>query len=734
MLEVLDLSHNKFAGDIWNITDNFCALIPKGGSLKELRLNHNKFTGQIPPCLMQFERLNFLALNDNRFHGALPEIEASQLVILTLHKNALTGVLPKTLYTLAYLGVLTLHENSIGGGLSRLNLSVPCLDNSKFRLFGMLDCRACGTSAFQFPGDMLQQIKVNCPQTLDACPHKGMVNLTLHHNRFSCAVPESLGNNEVSGLVIMGNMLGNGSLLNAPWISREEQQLFLYYSPQVWKSTILVLTGFLLLMTSAALCRRKLQTKLEETSLGLTNDIEARVVASNLALMKAAVSTLLLASPLLLIFGLGGKYYDCSPLLWQTTAANFSAEGWCAQFGVIVLWCAMQVLFRCILAGIIKPRRSHRKAVRGCKKRITRVTAWVMWICIVTLLSLPSIFFTFAQSIPAQNTWDLSEAGLTFFHATAPVQTVLIDMVLAVPLSSKFSKLTGLKADRLLMTFRLFSAWLLAALTTTALDENCLSGWKLAWKVCEEGSKENSKFNWKIYDEELLNTTRDICTFTETWWSDGRCSRAIVGGLTPFLLKKLLTRSMLQPLVLWTMWHFSQLEPAGDPREGRHCRLFGVWPKSTKSLIPLQQMALLTTQMEEVLMFWSPYVPLLSLGILAAAVTNFLMFDLGIRFYKVELPLDEVNKGAALSVSYLYFALGAGSLFQLWHAFSTQMFGRYFLLAVHLVTMGPWANGFLPIGLVQRSFWAPNDLRETGLIELTRIDSVSPCAKMGNTT
>ena len=116
------------------------------------------------------------------------------------------------------------------------------------------------------------------------CIRDSMVNLTLHHNRFSCAVPESLGNNEVSGLVIMGNMLGNGSLLNAPWISREEQQLFLYYSPQVWKSTILVLTGFLLLMTSAALCRRKLQTKLEETSLGLTNDIEARVVASNLAL------------------------------------------------------------------------------------------------------------------------------------------------------------------------------------------------------------------------------------------------------------------------------------------------------------------------------------------------------------------------------------------------------------------------------------------------------------------
>lgn len=126
---------------------------------------------------------------------------------------------------------------------------------------------------------------------------------------------------------------------------------------------------------------------------------------------------------------------------------------------------------------------------------------------------------------------------------------------------------------------------------------------------------------------------------------------------------------------------------------------------------------------EEVLMFWSPYVPLLSLGILAAAVTNFLMFDLGIRFYKVELPSDEVNEVAALSASYLYFALGAGSLFQLWHAFSTWMCGRYFLLAVHLAIMGPWANVFLPVGFIKRRFWTSDDMRERELMEMTSMDS-----------
>ena len=156
--------------------------------------------------------------------------------------------------------------------------------------------------------------------------------------------------------------------------------------------------------------------------------------------------------------------------------------------------------------------------------------------------------------------------------------------------------MTGLKADRLLMTFRLFSAWLVALLTTVILDENCYGGWKLAWKVCEEGSDENSKFDWKIFDEEILRT-KDICGFSHTMLYDDRCSRAIVGHLAPIMLKKLLIRSMMQPLIRLFMWRLSRLEGEEDPVKGRHLKLFGVWPKTTGSLAPMQQMALLTTLM-----------------------------------------------------------------------------------------------------------------------------------------
>ena len=256
----------------------------------------------------------------------------------------------------------------------------------------------------------------------------------------------------------------------------------------------------------------------------------------------------------------------------------------------------MQFFFRSFVEGIPKPTRGAPNTGFGWKKRLVKMSVWTTWIWVVTILSLPSIFFTCAQSIPAQNAWDLADDTLMFFHGTAPLQAVIIDMLLAVPISNRFSRLSGIQADKLLMTFRMFSAWLLALVTTTALDESCFGGWKLAWKVCQQGSEEYKKFNWKIYDEEILNTGRDICTFTNTWMFDGRCTRAIVGGLTPFLLKKLLVRSTVQPLLFWALWHFSRLEPEPhDAQEGRHRKLFGVWPKTTKSLMPLQQMALLTT-------------------------------------------------------------------------------------------------------------------------------------------
>ena len=68
-----------------------------GGELRELRLSHNHFTGEIPECLMKFIDLKHLTLNNNYLHGSIPELPAeSQLVILALHRNQLTGTITES--------------------------------------------------------------------------------------------------------------------------------------------------------------------------------------------------------------------------------------------------------------------------------------------------------------------------------------------------------------------------------------------------------------------------------------------------------------------------------------------------------------------------------------------------------------------------------------------------------------------------------------------------------------
>ncbi|CAK9052236.1 Uncharacterized protein SCF082_LOCUS28607 [Durusdinium trenchii] len=162
-----------------------------------------------------------------------------------------------------------------------------------------------------------------------------------------------------------------------------------------------------------------------------------------------------------------------------------------------------------------------------------------------------------------------------------------------------------------------------------------------------------------------------------------------------------MVRATVQPLMLLILWHCSKLEMARDDFQGRHLKLFGRWPKMTGSLVPLQQLSLLTT-LVEMLIFWTPVVPLLGFAILATALANLFMFNAGLWNFRVILPTDEMNRGASISTSYLQFALWSGSFFQIWYAFGTKLFGRYALLAVHVTIMGPWAKHFLPVDLARR--------------------------------
>ena len=314
-LECLDLSHNHFAGDLSGLVEGFCRLDPVGGMLQELRMNHNKLSGNLPSCLLRFQSLEFLSLNNNDLEGALPEVKAPELVVLALHCNSFTAAFPTGLDRLSRLGVLTLHQNSFVGNIGDVNLTTPCIDNTKFRL-NDYGCRTfmrlfseCANARAILTKEDYQKLQVNCASWCGLCLKGTWAKMTLHHNRLSGAIPESVNRSKVLGLAIMGNMLGSGRAVTAPWILREEMQPFLYYSQRVRRSNMGVVLSFLFLLCGALIFHRQLFSRLRQTKrclleAGPTAEVASSSITVWLGWAESQLATWILEAPLRLLLHL----------------------------------------------------------------------------------------------------------------------------------------------------------------------------------------------------------------------------------------------------------------------------------------------------------------------------------------------------------------------------------------------------------------------------------------------
>jgi Leucine-rich repeat (LRR) protein len=93
-LEVLRLDSNRLEG---SATEAFCSA-RYAGTLREMRLNNNRLTGFIPPCIVEFRRLQILYLQANAFTGGLPEriTDLQELREFVASDNNLSGDLPRS--------------------------------------------------------------------------------------------------------------------------------------------------------------------------------------------------------------------------------------------------------------------------------------------------------------------------------------------------------------------------------------------------------------------------------------------------------------------------------------------------------------------------------------------------------------------------------------------------------------------------------------------------------------
>jgi len=154
----LDLSQNKFTG-----------AIPEIGLLKNLTylfLAQNDFApGDIPSWLQEFTMLEELSLKSTQREGAIPDFlgsSLSNLILLDLDANRLTGTIPESLGTLKDLVILLLNRNNLTSVIPTSFRNLQSLGEFGFLLACLLSLKTfpnfialCGPLNYYYTTDLL---------------------------------------------------------------------------------------------------------------------------------------------------------------------------------------------------------------------------------------------------------------------------------------------------------------------------------------------------------------------------------------------------------------------------------------------------------------------------------------------------------------------------------------------------------------------------------------------------
>ncbi|RYH07889.1 hypothetical protein EON65_41355, partial [archaeon] len=143
-LETLYLSSNQLAGTIPpsvysltrllylnlhenNLLDTLPASIANLTMLTYLHVGNNRIFGTVPSELFQLSNISFIFLSYNQLHGHIPSVTTSQLLILRISNNRLTGSIPPTLCN-PRIEQISLYNNYLTGSIPQCLSSLPHLE------------------------------------------------------------------------------------------------------------------------------------------------------------------------------------------------------------------------------------------------------------------------------------------------------------------------------------------------------------------------------------------------------------------------------------------------------------------------------------------------------------------------------------------------------------------------------------------------------------------------------
>ena len=669
--------------------------------LRALYAHNNRLQGEIPNCLTRYIAMQSLTLHSNSLNGSIPRAlsRLPELELLTLHENRLSGFLPEDFAKASSLTLFSAYSNYLKGHIPPFNLSKDCVDDRSFMDQNGNDCTR---SSYMYCNKA--DVARHCPRSCGFCPQtsaRGPV-LLLHNNRLSCDLPEQVTKwaKDIRSISLVGNMLGNGSVGLPTWIHSDEQQEFLYLSSNkvmdvFWKT--MPYLAFLLVCTIVF-------THISRPEFGkiLHAEAGARLLhRSHLFVCRLCIALSLMATFLLMLYLSHSTYYECNSSFASTTLSNlFEPRDGGSIFveWVIVLMWIMWVVVSAIfvekaypcsdreaedtdISHMTEPETANWRS--KCVPYVWKIVCSLLWVCIVIILSLPSIAFAVVNIIPSTNTLSLSSFWRNFLHYQAALVMVLTDMFITPKLATFFHTTTGIKRSMLLMAARLGTMWLIAVLTTLYLNPHCMNRWTLFWQVCDEKSEHYDMWKMSIGDYSILEPKRDLCQARASWMSDSdsACLRSVVDTMAHLLLSKMITRILVQPGLTFVKWLLSEKvrdADTGDTKLFLRWRIGNRRICSSNSLEHGQQTSLLAT-FAEMALLWGAFVPLLVPAVLLATGSNMVMCKIGHAHYEVS-PMNLDKDATGIARRYLHGTICILLFFQNWFAWSSEMHGWWLLL------------------------------------------------------
>ncbi|CAK9026054.1 LRR receptor-like serine/threonine-protein kinase FLS2 (Protein FLAGELLIN-SENSING 2) (Protein FLAGELLIN-SENSITIVE 2), partial [Durusdinium trenchii] len=712
-LKVLLLNHNKINMEL----SAFCGL----NYITTLYLHHNKLRCQIPASIAQLEAIKVLTLHKNALTGSIPPELASlpSLKLLTLHENRLTGEIPSTFGTSPQLLFLSAFANDLEGPIPDMKLRSGCVDDASFRFEALVKHSSfCMTIScdqqvdledFQLTSKERREILDACSNLYGRCsgaPSRGPT-LLLQSNRLSCPLPsdvsEDTSNANASSslplrsLVIAGNMLGSDWADLPWWLSDSEKQPFLYISPfkvfGIRTSSIQrLVVGSLCFVTLYCVSLRTM-TSWKDHLHKFFDHQDDHTQLTHVFLIQRTLWGGPIVLMLLLCYVWQGSYYQCGHPFLKTTLAYFESKGSLsgggrlAELGLAGLWAIW--VGSCLYLVELVPKPPRAKAVRVERPSgsiFNKVMWWFSWMVIVVCLSSPSLGYAFVQSLPKRNKLQVVNTYfLKAVHYGAALVMLLIDMLITPRLAMRMSQRSQIRRSMLLMAARTCTMWLNATLCAIYMSEHCMRGWTTFWTMCSPQSDLYHTFKVSLGSHELLDPIKDLCVQNKNWWKTEACPRSVVDTLAPLFVAKLLQRAFLQPVITLLLWKWSK-EVNGELHVfPLACLGLKRWKLvASRSLDRAQQASFLVT-LAEVMIIWSPLVPLLLPVACLAAMTNLLSFRIGPREFRAVLPTLEAGETASMSKKYIRASIGILLIFQMWFAFTSGLCGTSLIVLAAVV-------------------------------------------------